>query len=306
MSVLRRSSRARASRMASLPPSVAPGVSRTVAKIPAAQSQRRAAKASRRARVEREGSPVTREARSPPRRRARMPERVVVNPVSRPRRVFGIVFPVTSFEATDTSPRARLKRIRRAKTAAPATGPRSERAATPIPMTARAWRIPPSTQTYFLRGRFLTAAAMNNCGRREPDSRMGTRNPTRDAGAPTEVRIQGRTVFALLSSSASLVRVWLAPSLKKFPGTSVHASSGISLQTRASSSSTRKAYKRSAVVSALGPGAVTASPGGGRVAGGECPHRPPEAAARIGVSVPWPGCGIPLRRWSCWQCPVVF
>ena len=171
----------------------------------------------------------------------RNPETAVVNPVRRPLRVLGIVFPVTSFDATETNPRARLKRIRRPMRASPAVSPRRSVKAAPIPARANAWIKPPNTQRYFRRGWPRTAAAMNSWGRSEPDSRMGTRNPTRPVGAPAEVRTQGSTVFALLNSSASFVRVWLIPSLKKFSGTAVQASSGISLQTRASSSSMRNA-----------------------------------------------------------------
>ncbi len=122
----------------------------------------------------------------------------------------------------------------------PAASPRRKKAAAAMAARAAAWRRAPRSQTYFRIGRLRTTPAMTSWGRRDPDSRMGTRNPIQKAGAPRPLRSQGSTVLALASSSASFVRVWLAVILKKFPGTSVQAPSGISLQTRASSSSTNK------------------------------------------------------------------
>src|SRR5690554_5263940 len=99
----------------------------------------------------------------------------------------------------------------------------------------------PSVQNHLRTALRRTQAAITICGTMEPDSRIGTSQATR-AGAPTALIIHVRTVFGLIRRSPSLVRTLAARIRKKFLGTSRQASSGMSLQTLASSSLAMMAY----------------------------------------------------------------
>ena len=103
-------------------------------------------------------------------------------------------------------------------------------------ITQAACTMLPPTQNHLRTARARIAAATNSWGSKDNDSRTGTSRPTKKAGAPAAARSQGKTSLALASSSPILVHT-LAPSWrKKFAGWSLQAASGISLQTRASSS----------------------------------------------------------------------
>ena len=106
--------------------------------------------------------------------------------------------------------------------------------------TASPCNTPPVTHTHLRIGRLRTKAAMTSWGSSEPDSRIGTSQPTIQTGAATAPKIQARVVFGLMSWSPSLVRLKAVSWRKKLPGTTRQASSSISRQTRASSSSTSR------------------------------------------------------------------
>jgi hypothetical protein len=153
-----------------------------------------------------------------------------------PRRVFETVLPITSLADTDETPRARLKITSRPTTVQPAAAPSSRSAAAAMAMTHSPCTMLPPTQNHLRTARARIAAATNSCGSSDSDSRMGTSRPMKNAGAPAAESSHGSTSFALASSSPILVQT-LAPSCrKKFSGWSLHAASGMSLQTRASSS----------------------------------------------------------------------
>jgi hypothetical protein len=156
--------------------------------------------------------------------------------VSVPRRVLDTVFPITSFAATDETPRARLNTTSSPTTVQPAAAPSSIKAAAAIAMTQRPSTMLPPTHSHLRTGRARIAAATNSCGSSDSDSRTGTSRPMKNAGAPAAVSSHGSTSFALASSSPIFVHT-LAPSCrKKLTGWSLQAASGMSLQTRASSS----------------------------------------------------------------------
>ena len=173
------------------------------------------------------------------------PARLADQPVSWPRRGFGMVFPITSLEATEHRPRARLNAVTQARSAHPALVPVSSRTLSPIETTAANCSRLPATHTHLRMAMRRTWPPMNSWGIIDPDSRIGTRKPSTKAGAPTTVEAQASVVFGLDSSSPSLVRKELTSRITKLKGLSRQAASSMSSQTRASSSSTSRSCMRS-------------------------------------------------------------
>ena len=85
---------------------------------------------------------------------------------------------------------------------------------------------------------------------------MGTSQAINAMGAPTIPISQARVVFGLVRLSPRLVSVVALTWRKKLRGTLVQALSGISLQTRASSSSISLSYSLSKSGSSAMPGAI--------------------------------------------------
>ena len=133
-----------------------------------------------------------------------MPERLALQPMSAPRRLFETVLPSTSFAETEQSPRARLKMTSMSRIAQPAAAPSNSMADAAMPNRLSADRAAPSSQTPLRTGRLRTAAATASCGSKTPASRIGTRNPVKVAGTPSSPNSQGITSFALAISSATL------------------------------------------------------------------------------------------------------
>ncbi len=138
--------------------------------------------------------------------------------------------------ATEQNPRLTLNTTSRPTTVSAAGTPSRSQTARAMPSTASPCRIAPITQNHLRTGCRRTQAPITSCGISEPDSRIGTSTPTSAWGAPTATISQASTVLGLISRSPILVNMLATMMRKKLPGTSLHASSLMSVQTRASSS----------------------------------------------------------------------
>lgn len=173
-----------------------------------------------------------------------MPETLVANPMSVPRRDFETVFPSTSFAATEHIPRAKLNTNRAPNTSQLAfSAGKSRINASPQAKRAKPLSKPPNIHTYFRSAFALILAAINSWGSNTPDSRTGTASDINSIGAPSRPSTQGNTKRALAISSASLVKKLLSKCRKKLTGWCLQDSSGMSLHTRASSSPVIRSYK---------------------------------------------------------------
>jgi len=147
-----------------------------------------------------------------------------------------MVLPNTSLEAMELSPRERLKQVMPPVMAQPAVVPVRKSGTRAMPTMESACRRLPRNQMVLRMGRPRTAAAMKSWGSREPDSRRGTRSPAKKPGAPSVLSSQTRVVLGLRMRSPTWVRALAKKMRRKFPGTSLQASSEMALQTRSSSS----------------------------------------------------------------------
>ena len=137
---------------------------------------------------------------------ASKPAALADQPLSWPRARFGIVLPMTSLDDTEQKPRARLKSVIRPRMAQPAAAPSSCSATKPMLTMLNAWTTLPATHTHLRIARRRMIPPTNSCGISEPDSRIGTSQPSTNAGAPTAVVSHASVVFGLAIASPSLVR----------------------------------------------------------------------------------------------------
>lgn len=140
----------------------------------------------------------------------RNPEAVADSPLIWPRTPLGIQRPNTSFVLIEQNARAMEKMVRENKMDHPALTAGSNRAESPMAVTASACTIQPTTKTC-LRWRIrFTQLEITSCGSMEPDSLMGTSIAMMAPGEPRDVRIHVSTVLGFMSTSPNLVQVCAA------------------------------------------------------------------------------------------------
>ena len=111
-------------------------------------------------------------------------------------------------------------------------------AISPIAAAAMPCTVEPTAHAHLRRCSLRKYPAVSSCGNNAPASRTGTSNPISATGAPSDVISQLSTSFGSTNPSALLVNASAPTCLKKLPGSCWQALSGISAQTRPSSSMT--------------------------------------------------------------------